>query len=99
MPFESAPTPRHDPAIDLVAEVLSPNDLARKVDAKVQEWLSVGAKVVWVLQPETKTIRIHRADRKNEILDEHDTLTEPSLLPGFEVPVTELFRVPKPPTP
>ena len=82
---------------DLVAEVISPNDLAREVDAKIVEWLSVGVKVVWVLQPETNTIRVHRDDGTYEFLIEKDTLTEPGLLPGFTVPVADIFRRPTPP--
>jgi Uma2 family endonuclease len=82
---------------DLVAEVISPNDLAREVDAKIVEWLSVGVKVVWVLQPETNTIRIHRHDGSYGFLTEKETLAEPGLLPGFSVPLADIFRRQSPP--
>jgi Uma2 family endonuclease len=84
---------------DLVAEVLSPYDLANEVDAKIDDWLGAGVKVVWILQPVNRTIRIIRNDGSTSMLREKDTLTEPTVLPGFSVPVADIFRIPKPPIP
>lgn len=84
---------------DLVAEVISPNDLAGDVEEKLAEWLGAGVKVVWIIYPETRTVRIHRRDGESAFLRSSDTLAAPDVLPGFSLPIAELFRVPDEPTP
>jgi Uma2 family endonuclease len=84
---------------DLVAEVVSPNDLAEDVEEKRDEWLAAGVKVVWVVSPATRTVRVHRADGGTALLRASDTLTVEDVLPGFACPVGELFRRPGEGTP
>jgi Uma2 family endonuclease len=92
---EQATAEGHCPVVpDLVVEVLSPNDLAYRVDEKIEEWLSAGVRVIWIVNPETRSIRIERADRSITRLREADTLTCEELLPGFSYPVADLFRLP-----
>lgn len=79
---------------DLVAEVTSPNDLHDEVEEKLTEWLAAGVKVVWLVQPITRTVRVHRADGGYSFLRESDTLTGDDVLPGFTCPVADLFRLP-----
>jgi Uma2 family endonuclease len=79
---------------DLVAEVISPNDLASELEEKRDEWLAAGVKVVWIVDPATRTVRIHRADGTVAFLREADTLTGADVLPGFACPVADLFRLP-----
>jgi Uma2 family endonuclease len=79
---------------DLVVEVISPNDLASEVEEKLAEWLDSGVKVVWVVNPATRTVRVHRGDGGYAFFRAADTLTAPELLPGFAVPVADLFRMP-----
>lgn len=81
-------------APELVVEILSPNDLAQAVDAKTDEWLAAGVDTVWVIQPDNQSIRIHRRDGTYDFLRAADQLTAPAILPGFSVPVAELFRLP-----
>src|SRR6478672_3139496 len=45
---------------DLAVEVLSPGDLAYDVAAKVQEYLENGFPLIWVVQPNTRTVTIYR---------------------------------------
>lgn len=79
---------------DLVVEVTSPNDLHDDVEEKLDEWLAAGVRVVWVVQPVNRTIRVHRADGGYAFLREADTLTGDDVLPGFTCPVADLFRLP-----
>ncbi|MBY0513612.1 MAG: Uma2 family endonuclease [Gemmataceae bacterium] len=79
---------------DLIAEVVSPNDLAYEVSEKRREWLAAGVKLVWVVEPVQQTIHVYRPDGTVTLLHETDTLTGESVLPGFAVPVAELFRRP-----
>ena len=79
---------------DLVAEVISPNDISDAVDRKIAEWLAAGVRVVWVVHPVLRIIREHRGDGSFRQFRVGDALTEPTLLPGFACPVADLFRLP-----
>ena len=79
---------------DLVVEVVSPNDLADEVNEKRIEWLEAGAQLVWVIHPIQQTIHAYRADGTVTLFRRTDTLTAEPVLPGFRVPVAELFRLP-----
>jgi Uma2 family endonuclease len=77
---------------DLVVEVVSPNDRAAEVDAKVQEWLKFGVKEVWVAYPATQRFMIYRQGTNSAvILNAGDALNGGSILPGFERTVATFF--------
>ena len=80
-------------APNLVAEVLSPNDDAIDVDVKVEQYLRAGMELVWVVNPETRTVRVHRADGSVQMFHEADTITGESVLPEFKAVVREFFPV------
>lgn len=79
-------------APDLAVEVKSPSNSRPEMTAKARMWLSYGAQLVWVADPETATLTIHRENAPPETLSEDDELTGGELLPGFSVPVWRLFR-------
>lgn len=83
---------------DLVAEVVSPKDIASKVETKIEQWLEAGVKVVWVVYPNQKRVREHRPDGAVRHFLESDELNEPTILPGFACPVADLFRLPGTPS-
>ncbi len=76
---------------DLVVEVLSPNDVAYKVDRKVEEYLDAGAVVVWVVNPDTRTVKTFRSGNQFALYHEDSEITEEDLLPGFQCKVGDLF--------
>jgi Uma2 family endonuclease len=77
---------------DLAVEVLSPDDRAGEVLAKVKDWLDAGCRRVWVADPRTRTVTIYRNLSEATILSESDTLRDDDLLPGFQLPVADVFR-------
>ncbi len=79
---------------DMIAEVISPNDIADAVDRKIEEWLTAGVQVVWVVHPPIQVVREHRPGGGLRQFLLTDTLIEPTLLPGFACPIAELFRLP-----
>ncbi len=79
---------------DLVVEVISPTDIAEETEEKIEQWLAAGVKVLWEVYPGTRTIRAHRPDNTITLFRTADTLTAPDVLPGFSVPVADLFRLP-----
>jgi Uma2 family endonuclease len=76
---------------DLAVEVLSPDDRAGEVLVKVRDWLDSGCRGVWIVDPRSRTVCVHRSGRKIVMLDETDTLNGDDLLPGFTLPVAEIF--------
>jgi Uma2 family endonuclease len=76
---------------DLAVEVLSPSDRASEVTAKTRGWLAAGCREVWIVDPESKTITLHRAEGTIAQLVSADILESPILLPGFRKPLAELF--------
>lgn len=76
---------------DLVVEVISPNDIAEDVERKIEEYLNAGIRRVWVISPETKTIRIHRGDGTTTRLRRDAELLGEDIIPGFVCRVADLF--------
>lgn len=76
---------------DLAVEVVSPGDRAGELLAKVRDWLSAGCHVVWVVDPTSQTISVYRDSRQPAMLTDNDELTEDALLPGFRLPVVDIF--------
>lgn len=78
-------------APDLAIEVVSPNDLAYELNAKVGEYLRAGVKLVWVIDPQSRTMTIHRPDGTDSRLHENEELTGEAVLPGFKCRIGELL--------
>jgi Uma2 family endonuclease len=78
-------------APDLAAEVISPDDTYAEVDRKVEQWLSAGCRLVWVVNPRTRKVVIH-APGAIVTRSESETLDGGEVLPGFSCPVRELFE-------
>jgi Uma2 family endonuclease len=76
---------------DLVLEVVSPRDSTPTMLRKVGEWLGAGVQVIWVLWPESERLHIYRSAEDITILHRSSTLTCPDLLPGFELPLEQVF--------
>ena len=81
---------------DLAVEVVSPNDLYYEVEEKVAEYLAAGVQLVWVVNPPTRMVRIHRADGTVADLREPDELSGEDVVPGFRCRVGALFATPAP---
>jgi len=78
-------------APDLVVEVVTSQDLAEDVDAKLADWLSGGVAVVLLIFPRTRTVHIHRQSGRSFRLRLNDVLSLDDMIPGFSCRVAELF--------
>ena len=79
---------------DLCVEVESPSNSRsdRLLSDKAKMWLDFGAREVWVPNPATVTVTRYRPGAPPVVLSEDDILDGGELLPGFSVPVWQLFR-------
>lgn len=76
---------------DLAIEIISPNDRYTEVYEKVDEWLEAGAKMVVVVNPRNRTATVRVAGMNPVILQEGDTLDGGDVVPGWRMPVSEIF--------
>jgi Uma2 family endonuclease len=96
-PNEQVPSGDAVLAPDLAVEVVSPNDLHDEVERKIEDHLRAGVRLVWVISPPNRTVRVHRADGSGVSRRENDELDGEDVVPGFRCPVRDLF--PPPPAP
>ena len=78
---------------DLVVEIVSPSNSRREVYDKARMWLRYGVALVWVVQPDTRTVDVHRLGRAVATRTENDTLDGLDVLPGFTCAVSDIFNM------
>lgn len=80
-------------ASDLAIEIVSPSDRWTTVSDKVDSYLAAGVLLVWVVEPAARAVRVHTpagAERRLRAED-RDVLAAEPVLPGFHLPLAELF--------
>jgi Uma2 family endonuclease len=78
-------------APDLAVEVLSPGDSYEEVDEKVEDWLTAGARAVWIVNPKRRNVTVYRSMTDVTRLSEADELDGETVVPGFRCKVSEIF--------
>ena len=88
----AAARPGYDDAPPLlVAEVLCAEDEPAVVARKLAVLLAAGVRAVWVLDPPSRALTVHRTGTAPRVLSGADELTGGAVLPGFACPVAEFF--------
>lgn len=80
-------------APDLAVEVISPSEGRNKIEKKVGQWLQLGARVVWIVNPQTVSATVYRPDGGIKVLFSSDQLTGDDVVPGFKLLVSEIFNL------
>jgi Uma2 family endonuclease len=78
-------------APDVAVEVLSPSNTRREMDRKRREYFEAGTQLVWIVDPDQRTVEVDTAPENPTVLHESDTLDGGTILPGFSLPLKELF--------
>jgi len=77
---------------DLMVEVKSKSDRIKPLEEKILQFLELGTQVGMLIDPDKQTVTIYfRDDRQPVVLGNGNAITLPELLPGWEVPVSELW--------
>jgi len=76
---------------ELCVEVISPGDAWSEVMEKVEEYLAAGVVLVWVVDPQRRKAYVYRSGRPTRVLTANDALEGEEVLPGFVLPLAELF--------
>ena len=79
---------------DLAIEIKSPDDTIQEMRDTAAYYLANGSRLVWLVYPNYRLIEVYRLGADIQILGEEDTLTGGDVLPGFELPVREVFADP-----
>ena len=77
---------------DLVVEIISPSDSHQAVHDKACMWLYHGVTLVWVVDPDRRTVTVRQSRESTVVLGEGDMLDGSPVLPGFAMPVAEVFE-------
>ena len=75
----------------VAVEILSPSDTQDETDEKVGAYLSASVAHVWVVNTRYRTVTVYRPGVPPVLRNETDDLTAEPELPGFAVPVAEVF--------
>jgi Uma2 family endonuclease len=78
-------------APDLCVEVLSKANTPAKIDKKLVEYFGGGSKLVWIVDPKGKTVRVHRSPKRSRLVKVDETLDGGDVLPGFTCAVADFF--------
>jgi Uma2 family endonuclease len=80
-----------DVAPELIVEILSPErpDTAQKV----VEYLTIGVRLVLVVDPQAGTISVHRPNAVVQLYEERDVVPCDDAVPGFNLRVAEVFEM------
>jgi Uma2 family endonuclease len=78
-------------APDLAVEVISPSDTYADVQEKVVDWIEAGTRMILLVMPRKRTVTIYRSLTDIVMLTEHETLDGADVVPGWKLPVRELF--------
>jgi len=77
---------------DLCIEILSPGNTAPEMSKKRTEYFASGCQLVWEIDPESRTATVYIKTGAPMLLDPAGILTGDPVLPGFQIPLAELFQ-------
>jgi Uma2 family endonuclease len=78
-------------APDITGEILSPGQSVKELRTKIRDAIKHGSKLGWLIDPIRETIGVLRPGRKIEVLKAGDLLIGDDVLPGFSLPIDEIF--------
>ena len=87
--FPTAPIPSLFP--DLAVEVLSESNTTAEIDRKLSEYFAAGCRLAWIVDPKTNTADVYTSPADCQHLRANQSLDGSDVLPGFKLPLKELF--------
>ncbi len=79
-------------APDLAVEVVSPSDTVERSHGRILDYLEAGTREVWLVDPVHRTVTVYRPRSEVRLLRIDDDLEGGVVLPGFRLPLSELFE-------
>lgn len=75
----------------LAVEVLSPSNTAREMSRKLSDYFATGVRLVWYVDPDARTVEVFTGLGRSTVLRAADALDGGDVLPGFTLPLAQLF--------
>ena len=91
LPLDQRVVGYHTEVPDLCVEVVSPSNSMKQLKAKAKEYLFAGVRLVWIVDPEDRTVTIIVDPLESRTLEADATLDGGTVLPGFSCKVSDLF--------
>lgn len=79
---------------DLAVEVLSEGNTRKEMDEKLADYFAAGVRLVWYIDPKKRTARVFTAPDRSRLVREGGSLDGGDVLPGFALPLRDLFAEP-----
>jgi Uma2 family endonuclease len=76
---------------DFVLDLRSPTDGLRFLQDKMQEYISNGAQLGLLIDPQSKRVFVYRADQRVQTVDNPETVSCDSILPGFVLDLKDIW--------
>lgn len=76
---------------DLAIEIRSPDNTSKELAAKTADYLAAGARLVWIVEPRSRQVQVHRPNQPAVTLSVGDTLDGGDVVSGFTLRISELF--------
>lgn len=76
---------------DLAVEILSEGNTPGEMDRKLRDYFFCGTRLVWYIDPQRRTVRVYTSPDQCVELSERQTLDGGAVLPGFSLPLSQLF--------
>jgi Uma2 family endonuclease len=80
----------------LAVEVLSPSNTTREIERKLYDLFTTGCKMAWIVDHRTESARVYTSPTQSKSLGRTGVLDGGKILPGFKLPLAELFAEAKP---
>lgn len=73
--------------------MLSPADTASEIQKKVEEYLTGGVPLVWIVDPANQKVTVYRSLQDSKILSSAQELDDGEVIPGFRINIAEIFAI------
>ena len=77
---------------DLIVEIRSRNDTVAELNAKADDYLVAGVRIVWLVDPMSRTVLQYLGSSEPVRLGETDWLDAGDIIPGFRLLVSDLLK-------
>jgi Uma2 family endonuclease len=91
LPLDKRVVAYHDQPPDLCVEIVSPSNTKKELRAKIKEYFFAGVRMVWIADPEDRSVAVLVAPDEGRTLWGETPLEAPDILPGFLYKVSDLF--------
>jgi Uma2 family endonuclease len=78
-------------APDLAVEVLSSSNTPREIERKIAHYFAAGTTLVWIAHPLRQAVEVVRPGQDRRLLRIGDVLDGEDVIPGFRLPVADVF--------